>query len=249
MKILIFDIETGANEKAKSFVKPFDKDNPDHVKYGNAKKEELREEIVKQAYAVYMSQAEEKFALSAITGKILAISYAVIDDETNTEIKYVKTLASGVEEIDLLLEFWGLVKEIVESGGIVVGFNSKKFDIPFIVQRSWILSVPTYPLMEGRWFKPFVVDLYEVWTFGMQSTLYKFISNNLKTVSEVLGLGTKGDEGKKFEKLFYTNPEVAKAYCLNDIDLTLKLYHKLKDFIKVKPKYNERDLEQPVESD
>ena len=237
MKVLLFDIETGANEKAKSFVKPFDPDNPDHVKYGNAKREELRDEIVKQAMAIYYTTAEKLYALSPITGRILLISYCLIEDNGEPKVWY-SALSPGVEERDLLVEFWNLVGDVSMDGGLLIGFNNKNFDIPFVVQRSWIHEVPTYPLMDGRWYRNWVIDLYEVWMLGSKSNVFKYVSNSLKSVSECLGIGTKSDDGKNFEKIFIKDRDKAVEYAINDINLTYRLYDRVKDFIRIKESYS-----------
>lgn len=233
MRILIFDIETGANEFAKDYVKPFDINNPDHVKYGNAKRPELREEIEKQAYAIYMSSAEKNYPLSGITGKVLCISYSAFDDENPSAVtKWVEYLEESVSERTLLSSLWTRIKDIDENGGVVVGFNNKKFDIPFVTQRSWITNTPVYPLKSGMWLRPFVIDLYEVWTFNQTTGRFGFVSNDLKTVCECLGIGTKNKEdGKHFEKIFYKDREKALEYAMNDIVLTTELYLRLAPFL------------------
>lgn len=249
MKILIFDIETGANEFAKDYIKPFDSNNPDHVKYGNAKRPELREEIEKQAYAIYMSSAEKNFPLSGITGKVLCISYASFDDDDSSKIeKWIEYLEEGVSERTLLTSLWARIKETDENGGVIVGFNNKKFDIPFVTQRSWITNVPVYPLKSGIWFRPFVIDLYEVWTFNQTTGRFGFVSNDLKTVCECLGIGTKNKEdGKHFEQIFYKDRDKALDYAINDIILTTELYLRLAPSIStlnVIPKTNEETNEE-----
>lgn len=238
MRVLIFDIETGGNEHAEKYVKPFDKNNPDHVKYGNTKDPDKRAEIERQAYAIYMSQAKDMFGLSAITGKVLAIGYCLIDEDGN-ERKWNEYLQPGVTEKELVSNFWQHVADLAVQKGLLVGYNSKRFDIPFLVQRSWILFTPTYPLMEGRWYKHWVIDLYEIVTLGLGAQNYKFISYSLKSLAEVFSIGTKETDGKRFEKMFYEERDKAITYLDNDIELTTKLYDRIKDFIRIKENNNE----------
>jgi len=237
---LIFDIETGANEEAPQLIKPFDKNNPDHVKYGNAKREELKADIERQAYAIYMSEAKKKFALSAITGKLLCVSYCFLknDDEP---IFWLSYLQEGVTERMLLQELWTHIRQADESGGLVISFNGKRFDHPFTTQRSWINGVPVYPIMSGRWYKEWIVDLYEIWMLGgtLQKDLAKFISNSMGSIVKACGMGEKKGDGSKFEKNFYENRGVALEYAMDDIKYTYGLFERFKPFINIRKAYKD----------
>lgn len=239
MKVLIFDIETGTNENAKKYVAPFDPDNPDHCKFGNAKKEDLRNEIIKQQMAIYYSKTEKLFPLWAVTGKVLSIGTMFSDDDKSLNIDY---LQEGRSEKQLLESFWSSITEEIP----IVGFNNKRFDLPFLIKRSWINNVTPYPLKEGIWWKPFIVDLYDVWTIGLTSQQlgYPFLRNGLADVLETLGLETKDREmGKKFEKVFYSNREKAIEYATEDIYKTRDLFNRLEDFIRIKDKRNDTFFE------
>lgn len=239
---LIFDIETGANEDAPRLIKPFDKNNPDHVKYGNAKREELRADIEKQQYAIYMSEAKKKFALSAITGKLLCVSYCLIEND-ETPVFWLSYLQEGITEEILLQELWENIKRADQSGGLVIGFNNKRFDHVFTTQRSWIKGVPVYPIMSGRWYKEWIVDLYEIWMLGgtLQKDLAKFISNSMGSVIKTCGIGEKTGDGSKFEKNFYENRGIALEYAMDDIKYTYALFERFKPFINIRKAYKDEE--------
>lgn len=230
--VLVIDIETGKSPDMAKYIKPFD-DKTD-VKYGNAKNEELRENIKRQAYAIYMNQAESVAPLYAQTGQILLISTAYIDNVNETEpiitLDYQK---EGYTEKMLLQNFMNTLKRVREKYGFLVGFNLKKFDLPFIIQRCWINGVEPIPMVsKGKYWEDWIVDLYEIWKMGTDwNPNSKFISNSLKSVVEVLGIGTKSDDGKLFQKLFYKDLETSLAYAKNDINITFKLFKRLQKFI------------------
>jgi hypothetical protein len=233
---LIFDIETGTNENANKYLEPFDPDNPDHIKYGNTKDPVKKAEMARVSEAIYYRQARESFPLNPATGKVLVIGTSV---SGNIDIDYLR---EGYTEKQLLENFWAKVSDIESNQGQLIGFKSKTFDIPFVVRRSWINGVTPYPLMEGKWWKPWVTDLYETWTFSMGrwEMNSKYVRNRLVDVAQILGIGTKDiDIGKNFETVFFNNLESALDYARTDVDLTEKIFNILSDFIRIK----NRDVE------
>lgn len=239
MRALIFDIETGANEYAKNFVAPFDKNNPDHMKYGNLKDPEKREAAEKQAYAIYYSRAEKLYPLWAATGRVLSIGHNYSD--TPEDEVYVNHISSDMDEKTMLEIFWDMVADIAGTG-ILVGFNSNNFDIPFLVKRSWINNVTPYPLKEGRWFKPFVVDLYDVWNINGKAEGYPYVSNSMASILNMLNLGNKDTTmGSKFQQVFVEDLDKAIGYAKDDVIYTRRLYDRLSNFIRLKN--NERNIE------
>jgi len=239
MRALIFDIETGANEYAKKFIAPFNKDNPDHMKYGNLKDPEKREAAEKQAYAIYYSKAEKLYPLWAATGKVLSIGCNYSDKLEDDVI--LNHITPHMSEKQMLEIFWDMVADIA-GNGILVGFNSNNFDIPFLVKRSWINNVTPFPLKEGRWYKPWVVDLYEVWNINGKSEGYPYVSNSMASVLEMLDIGVKDTTmGAKFQQVFANDLNTALEYARADVIYTRRLFDRLSNFIRMKE--NERNVE------
>jgi len=245
---LIFDIETGALplEKLKTICPPFSAPphpgefNPGSVKYGNAKKEDKRAEIleaakakhadacesysidVRYAEANYWAEIQDKGALSALTGEVLAIGYkstkVAIDfvDEENTEA-------------GLLARFWRQYQTIRSTNRKMVGFNISGFDIPFIVQRSWLLGIPVPDsVFSGpqRYLEPVFIDLMKFWSAGAWGNVAK-----LTVIAQAMGVGAKpeGINGGDFARLF-RNPEtrdVAIDYLNNDLEITFGVAERL----------------------
>jgi hypothetical protein len=235
---LIFDIETGPLpiDMLKQIVRPFDRSSiknpgvfdPNSVKYGRttdpakraAKLKEVQEKHEKavEDYESNLEAAEEKYwlevqdkaALSAITGQVLAIGYG-----GNGE-----TVDHGMSEEELLSRFWAKFKKCRETRRKMIGFNIKKFDVPFIVQRSFILAVDVpESYMDGRYLSATFVDLNDAWMCGNYG-----YSGNLDEIARACGVGrkTEGVSGAHFAELYSneaTRPQ-AIDYALNDVVIT-----------------------------
>jgi len=146
-----------------------------------------------------------------------------------------------MSEKQMLEIFWDMVADIA-GNGILVGFNSNNFDIPFLVKRSWINNVTPFPLKEGRWYKPWVVDLYEVWNINGKSEGYPYVSNSMASVLEMLDIGVKDTTmGAKFQQVFANDLNTALEYARADVIYTRRLFDRLSNFIRMKE--NERNVE------
>lgn len=250
--VLIFDIETGplADEQLErvfTFTPPdppaaeFDASS---VKYGNLKDEAKRATKLEEARAAHaaslndwpttlaaLREAEwqkfkDKAALSAMTGKVLAIG--VINGEGKTAILH----GDGSEE-KLLTDFWELCKK-KRGKDRFAGMNIYGFDLPFLIIRSWILgvSIPNYVYTpSGKWtnFDQSFVDLRCVWLLGRS---WGEAESNLNAVS--LALGGKGKMqdvgGGDFARLWFGTEEeheLAVSYLINDLVETKFVANKL----------------------
>ena len=67
-----------------------------------------------------------------------------------------------------LRAWWSLVEQTARAGGVLIGFNIARFDVPFLLRRSWSLRVPVPAgVFNGRSLNHHVVlDLYEEWQAG-----------------------------------------------------------------------------------
>lgn len=144
-----------------------------------------------------------KAALSALTGEVLAIGYGM---SGSIRIE-CQDSQRGVTERDLLISFWQVATKVRHSQGKILGFNSLGFDIPFLIQRSWMHSVdvPRW-VRDGRYFDRAFIDLLEVWKCG---TYRSKIPQKLDSIVRAMGLGgnhlvtidswVDGAHAKKFE--------------------------------------------------
>jgi len=197
---LIIDIETGplSRPELAEFVPTFEAPS-------NWKDAEKIRAYVAEKEADWFQSA----ALSAVTGRVLAIGYL---DTRNEEIGF---FATGDERADLTA-FW----QHVAPGGLLatalVGFCSNRFDVPFLIRRSWRLSVPVPRAFTGGRFLPHeCIDIVDTWRCGVRDD-----SISLDTLARFLGVGRKTGKGADFAALWSTDRAAALEYLTNDLRLT-----------------------------
>ncbi len=200
MSAIVFDIETGPRSRAElaecvpAFEAPSNWKDPEKIRACVAEKE-----------AEWFQSA----ALSALTGRVLAIGYL---DAVTDELGY---FATGDEAADLAA-FWRLIAPDGYLVGDLVGFNSNRFDLPFLIRRSWHLRVPVpRDLIAGRWLPSQCLDALETWRCGVRED-----SVSLDRLAQFLGVGRKTGSGADFASQWATDPSGALAYLANDLRLT-----------------------------
>lgn len=194
---IVFDIETGklpephlTNALARTFKPP---------KMGRTKDEEKIKAKVEEA----LTKAREGAALSAATGRILAIGYF----SPEKKVQRIDCISEGgskekeVYESDLLSAFW----KLVETGRTMLGWNIKRFDLPFLIRRSLAngVQVPN-GVIHNRYFAPIFVDvLWDLWSVGDN----EYCSlDNAATMCNIVGKYDEFD-GSEFETYFLGGPE------------------------------------------
>lgn len=195
---ICYDVETAPRSDATDFL-------PEVSAPAN-----YRDEAKIQAYKEEAKIAQlEKAALSAETGKIVAVGWT-LDGEN-----YI-THESLTDEASLLQEFWNMVRGFQGHSFSLVGFNSHRFDSPFLIRRSWACGVLPVNLMRGRYFDDAKsIDLMELYQCGDRQA-----SISLGRLSKLLGVGEKLGSGADYAGLLATDPEKAKEYHINDLFLT-----------------------------
>jgi hypothetical protein len=243
-EFLVFDFETGPqdDEPLKLMLPEFVPDDPPGlfdeslVKVGNLKDpakikdkmDKAREEHaasvanyssdVAKARASHWDDFKSKAALSASTGRLVAIGLlypsgtAIID-------------CDGDREEDGLRAFWKHVEMCLQDSIPMIGFNSNYFDMPFAIRRSWILGVPIPTgVRVGRFFNPLFIDLMRVWALDGRDMV------SLDTLAKAFGLPAKVKEvdgvavsGATFYHLWRSNRVVAEKYLARDLEIPAKL--------------------------
>jgi len=152
----------------------------------------------------------ERAALSPVTGQVVAIG-AIVDGVYRAYL----CEADPEAEADALRWFWTMVG--VHTA--LIGFNSHRFDLPFLVRRSWSLGVDV-PVgiisLGGRFFRN-SFDLMESWQLGDRGELI-----SLDRLAKFLGVGEKSGNGADFARLLRDDPEAAGEYLRNDVELTAR---------------------------
>lgn len=203
---IIFDIETGPLPLNELHIPPF---NPADVKLGNIKNPDLIAEKVQKAEETHVSDYIRNAALDALSGQVLCIGYRIEREEP-------AVLCSDAEGEAAMLREWWAILNYYERQPRLVGFNTKAFDLPFLIKRSWKHRiVPPYWLRNGRFWSELIVDLREVWQLGDNRA-----HGSLAAICRHLGLGEKAGNGAMFSELWQTNRQAAIDYCLQDVKLT-----------------------------
>lgn len=207
---IYFDIETSPMRGAELMAQmpPFD---PESVKVGNIKDPAKIQAKIDESRANYETEYVNNAALDPLTGIVAAIGYKLEDGP-------VEFLLG--EEAQVLKDFW---KAVIERGfGVphrMVGFNICKFDLPFLIRRSWKhrLHVPKV-IRSGRYWGDCVVDLRDVWSLGEYQA-----KGSLDSIARHLGVGAKNGDGSKFADLLLSDKEAALNYLRNDVEMVEKI--------------------------
>ena len=198
------------------------------------KKESSSETEYKEA----LQELKSGLGFSPLTGEIVVIG--VLDCGKNQGVVYFQAPGENIKEFsennitfkqatekEMLEKFWQGAKEYDEF----IGFNSRGFDVPFIMTRSAIHGVkPTRNLMEGRYLYQQRdgkhIDLQDQLTF--YGAVWK--KGNLHLWSRAFGIkspkseGVTGDDvGQLFKDKKFL--EIAK-YNAGDLRATKELYEK-----------------------
>lgn len=205
--VIVFDIETGP---APDDV--IERHMPEFEAPANYKDPEKIARVLDEKRAVF----KERAALSPLTGEVLAVG-AWIDGSYQSAIRGI----GGYEtEADVLEWFWAQVHE----QSILIGFNSNRFDLPFLFKRSWACGIPHAPRLkpDGRLHTSSCWDLMETWQCGDRQS---YIS--LDATARFLGVGAKTGDGEFFHQVLKAFPEEAEAYLRNDVELTFKVAQRM----------------------
>jgi hypothetical protein len=244
----VFDIETGAlpEDVLRKQLPPFDPEvdcphpglfDQSTVKYGNAKKEDKRAEILDAAWSAHeekvanypaiVEQAREqhwakyieKAALDPIKGRVLAVGFK---DGENVECLCCDGTPRD-EEI-LIRHTWSLFS--IDPAEKLIGHNIFGFDLPFLVKRSWLLGidVPEW-IRNGRYWSTRFVDTMAEWNFGAMGGA-SFVK--LEVLAAAFGIPGKPDgiTGADFDRLFHGTAEErtqALEYLENDLSVTWEI--------------------------
>lgn len=210
--MLVFDIETEPlpTDQLESVMPEF---NESTVAVGNLKDPDKIATKLAEARQKWIDKA----ALSAATGRVLAIGYLSPD-------KAKLAIDHGISEVDLLQRFWSQATKIRDTGRKLIGINIHDFDLPFMVRRSWInqVDVPSW-VRDGRYFAGQFLDLRDEWLLGQREGSCE---SSMDHIAKALGFEGKNGEGKDFAKLYHGTAQErgqALAYLENDLQQIAKI--------------------------
>jgi hypothetical protein len=254
--VIVFDIETGPLPLSvlRDTMPSFDIRtvphpgvfDPGSVKLGNIKDAALIAKKIEEAkakheefvanYPAEVAKAEqshwleiaERGALSAVTGQVAAIGYR------SAKGVLLHAAIGELSEKDIITYFWNSFLSTRKQGRLLVGFNIKGFDIPFLCQRSWILGVdvPDAVFTQTGYVSTTFVDLQERWKAGNRFNGQTGFGT-LDTICRACGLPGKPDDckGADFARMLWSESEedqqAALGYLKNDLEMTYALAERL----------------------
>jgi len=169
-----------------------------------------------------------ELGLSPLTGKIIFIGVCI----SRTNEPSVSTHSFGLDgksERETLIEFWEFLNQVLSEDNWVkfVTYNGKEFDIPFILIRSTILNITNkvFKISTTPYSVDSHIDLF-LNVFGKKSTLneWAFRYNLILSPDRIGGDMVQG-------LLNLGDFETIKSKCLEDCEITLKLYEKVKNIV------------------
>lgn len=221
MAYVIVDLETMSHPCAAEFIP---KPDLDAIKAaGNLKDPEKiaadvekRKAEAKAGYEWSLSRAALDWNLS----QIVCIGYQVMGQD-------VKALVcrNDDEEIDALKRFWA------DAGPLprLVGFNSRGFDVPTLIQRSRLLGVSHPHIKIGRFGNGDVIDIRDILTFD-DARYEALMPRSLKAFARRFGLTVDdAHDGADVAQLVRADAwdDIA-AHCTSDVNLTRQLALRIK---------------------
>lgn len=189
---VVFDIETGPRPDDELRSIYHEKTFEEFCDGCDARwKEDTRKAKYEEYKANGWSEFIAKGALSATTGRVLAVGIAVGGKTT---------IFGDADESKLIGEFWWVVENAIEEKQPIIGHNSHAFDLPFLLRRSWAvgISIPRI-IRQGRYWNPLFQDTMEVWGCGTREMI------KLDVLGQLFGVGrkTEGIGGGDFHKLWF----------------------------------------------
>jgi hypothetical protein len=196
---LFYDIETGPSPESE--IAHF---MPEFEAPSNYKDEAKIAAFIEEKRQKWLEEAP----LYANRGQVLAIGI-----RQDGEFFFI---SDSEGEAHLLSTFWNLIAPDGYVQNPIIGFNSNRFDLPFLIRRSWKLGVKVpVALMQGRYLNSLCIDLMERWQCGDRQA-----SISLDSLAKFFGFAGKNGEGKYFHQLWKSDPVAAVAYLENDLLLT-----------------------------
>ncbi|MEM9354647.1 MAG: hypothetical protein AAGB04_00405 [Pseudomonadota bacterium] len=198
-----------------------------------------RQEVEKQKQRMataaddHFANFKSRSALRAEHGRVMAIGRQSGDERTKEHLlqAYGDDLDfESEEQMDraesmLLVSFWELAVLSSLEGITLAGHNINRFDLPFLVRRSWILDVPVPPeVRNGRYWSSVFVDTLDEWQLGDRSVQDCGLDSLCRaTGGPCKPADVKGDD---FARLYLgTESErmEALAYLDNDLAMTMHM--------------------------
>jgi hypothetical protein len=210
MKYLVMDIESGpAPDTFLDTIQP-EFDAPANIK------DPVK---IQAAISEKMREWRERAALDAITGRVLAVGFSMDGKQQ---------LIHGASEYSIVGSAIETMRTAMMQATHVVGYNIKRFDLPFLVKRARALGIKAPEIFFSRYkgrvsFSEFFIDLMEEWTCGT----WEFRGQSLDNVCAACGLPRQVGSGKDFAREYAEDREKALDHLRGDLICTAALAERL----------------------
>lgn len=165
-----------------------------------------------------------KAGLQAEFGRIVCISLGVIKIVNGTPTAQIVSYY-GDDEKDIITKTFKVMNAMAKLGAKLIGHNVKRFDVPYLCKRAFILGIDVPVILQVWDKKPWetsIVDTSELWSFGAWQEGF----TSLDLLTAVLEIPSPKDDikGNEVHSTFYDrmDAERIRTYCQKDV---LSLIH------------------------
>jgi predicted PolB exonuclease-like 3'-5' exonuclease len=231
-KLLFFDIETAGT------VNHVDSFSPKMQELWSAKSEILRNQLSSK-YPDNKDKSDEdlyqmKSALHAEFGRVVCVSFGKMKFVDGVPTAQIVSY-SGDDEAEILRQTFKVIGGLAKTGVKIAGHNVKRFDVPFLCKRAFILGIETpTPLQvwDKRPWETSIVDTSELWSFGAWQEGF----TSLDLLATVLGVDSPKDAmtgDQVHENYWAGNIEEIKEYCQKDVIALIQVALKLSNLNQI----------------
>ena len=236
MIFLALDCETVPNQLLPAACIPqFDLET---VKYGNAKKPELREAIEDAARKAFNEKLIKRMSIDPALCSVCTFVGILMDSDTReiqAEHIYQLDADDNHDDLEAIVGGWECIRKAWNERIPVVTFNGTDFDFPVMRMRAMLQDVPVAPGMysqlTNRYGSKFHYDLMKI----LLDQPHPKQGANLEFYLQLFGCGTKGDmDGSKVWPA-YQAEEYGKIqeYGYNDVLTMAHLFCRVLPWIQI----------------
>ena len=232
-KIIVFDIECAPYD----FESHYDEETKKYLlKYAEGDAEKAKAAIESLVFSPFTSQVVAIGLLDYYRNSGIVLVNA--ESETELVPVYENIKYECYDEKGLLEKFWDIM--LKGSYNLLVTFNGREFDCPFLMLRSFLLGVkPTYNLMKGSdfTFKDNHIDLLKELTFFKHSPTGARRKYSLDFYCKQLGITSPKNEGVTGDMVgdLFNRKEYQQIadYCIRDVIAETELFKKWNELFNI----------------
>lgn len=235
MIFMAFDSETVPNQSLPPACIPqFDLET---VKYGNAKKPELREAIEAKARIEFKEKLSKRMSLDPTLCSVCTFCSIVMDSDSGEvweEHIFQLEADDNHDDLQAVANGWECIRKAWNGRMPIVSYNGNDFDFPVMRMRAILQDVPVaagmYSQLTSRYDNTFHYDLYKI-----LEGWYKKPYVPLEYYLQLFSLGTKGGMDGSMVYPMYQEGKYSAImdYCKSDVLSTAKLFCRVLPWIRV----------------